>query len=228
MAGAIMRIPTAVVSWARSQALRHAVLCAGVCLGLRGELRERVTDAHLALDRGVEQALGIRAELRIPDGRALREERLDELQLRAEHLAALQIAARGELLDDRGAARQVAFLLVDRDRVRRLLPPLDECGRGLLVLGRDGDREPLGETERGLRTAHAGHERSGRLAGDARLLGVVRGREVPRPGREYDRGLPGSELVERGGVVERHGARRDPALLDREGLPLERLVARGA
>ena len=63
-----------------------------MCLGLRGELRERIPDAHLTLDRGVEQTLGVRAELRVPDRRALREERLDELQLRREDLAACELA----------------------------------------------------------------------------------------------------------------------------------------
>ena len=72
------------------QRWRYALACA---VAFVRELRERVRDAHLALDRRVEQALGVGAELRVPDRRALREERLDELQLLREHLAARELAA---------------------------------------------------------------------------------------------------------------------------------------
>ena len=71
-----------------------AGLCGRVRGGLGRELRERVGDAHLALDRRVEEALGVRAELRVPDGRALREERLDELELLRQHVAAGELPAR--------------------------------------------------------------------------------------------------------------------------------------
>src|SRR4029079_15828067 len=96
-----------------------------VRLGLRRELVERVTDAHLALHRRVQEPLGVRAELRVPDRRARREERRDMRQLGVQDVAALELAAVGELLDRRGAAGQAALGLVDRDGVLGPLPPLD-------------------------------------------------------------------------------------------------------
>src|SRR5439155_12294219 len=149
---------------------------------LLGELVEGVRHAYVALHGGVQQALRVRAELRVPDRRAAREERADVWQFGRDDVAALKLAAVGQLLQRGGAAGQAALRVVDRDRVLGLLPPLDEGGGGGLVLGRDRDREALGQAERAARAVYARHQRDLRVAGDAGLAGVVGGGHVARAG----------------------------------------------
>ena len=227
-----MSSPTAAVSWARSQALTlilrsYALACVG---GLGGELRERVADAHVALDRRVEQALGVGAELRVPDRRALREQRLDELRAPAASTSPpCELAARRRALITEAAAREVALLLVDRDRVRGLLPPLDERRRGVLVLGRDRDREALGEAERRLGPGLAGHQRGRRLrrrcstAFGSFAVAGCRGRS-----RARSRSAPAVNLSNAAASSSETEPGETQPLLTRDRLPLQRLVPRRA